>query len=514
MSRARGAFRLAVRRLLLGYALVAVAAALWPKGLPAGERRAARGAVPRRFGPAARPVAPRAGGAGRAGAPMSGTRGMFRLAFRVLLAGYALVALAAALWLKGDALAALAQEPLLAGYGIAVTAYLLSRFALSAAYRPAPPLGPGEPRPRVAVVVPALNEEASIGATLEAALGLRWPRELLRVVVVDDGSSDGTWERVAEVRARNPTLAAIRFPANRGKRAAMMAGLEVAGETDVVVFVDSDTQVAPDTLEHLLAPLVRDPRVAAVCGHAEVANGARGLLARMQEVRYFAAFRVFKAAESLFGMVTCASGCLSAYRRSHLAEVLPEWAAQRFLGRPATIGDDRALTTSLLRRRRVVYQSTATCRTQVPATLGRFLRQQLRWKKSWTRESARLAAFAWRRNPIASSAAYLSILLQLAGPAVALYALAWRPAVEGRDPWVYLLGLYAMALLYALWYGILRASPRWWAGIAFPVLYLVAMLWQTWWAILTCRRTAWGTRAAVPTASAEAAAAEPLEAAA
>jgi hyaluronan synthase len=514
MRRARAALRLAVRVLLAGYAVAAVAAALWPTVLSAGGRDRARGADTSRLGPAARGAAPPAGGARRAGTPLGGARGMFRLVFRVLLAGYAVVAVAAALWLKGDVLRALLDEPVIAAYGIAVTVYLLSRFVLSAIYRPAPPLRPDEPRPRVAVVVPALNEENSIEATLLAALSLRWPRELLRVVVVDDGSSDGTWDRVAGVRARHPSLVAVRFPANRGKRAAMIAGLEAAGGTDVAVFVDSDTRVAPDALEHLLAPLVRDPRVAAVCGHAEVANGRRGLLARMQEVRYFAAFRVFKAAESLFGMVTCASGCLSAYRWSHLAQVLPAWSAQRFLGRPATIGDDRALTTSLLRRWRVVYQSTAMCRTQVPGTLGRFLRQQLRWKKSWTRESVRLAAFAWRRNPLASSAAYLSILFQLAGPAVALYALAWRPAVEGRDPWVYLLGLYAMALLYALWYGILRASPRWWAGIAFPVLYLAVLLWQTWWAILTCRRTAWGTRAAVPTASAEAAAAEPLEAAA
>ncbi len=115
----------------------------------------------------------------------------------------------------------------------------------------------------------------------------------------------------------------------------------------------------------------RTGRVAAVTGQADVQNPGTNLLTRLQQVRYFAAFRVIKAAESRYGAVTCASGCFSAYRRSDLLHVLPEWENQRFLGQEATFGDDRALTNALLRRGlQVRYQSTAVSATLVPGPVA------------------------------------------------------------------------------------------------------------------------------------------------
>ena len=87
----------------------------------------------------------------------------------------------------------------------------------------------------------------------------------------------------------------------------------------------------------------------------------------MQAVRYFVAFRVCKAAESIFGAVTCCSGCFSAYRREAIAPVLERWENQRFLGRPATYGDDRSLTNFVLRKWKVTYDELARSRTIVPA---------------------------------------------------------------------------------------------------------------------------------------------------
>ena len=59
---------------------------------------------------------------------------------------------------------------------------------------------------------------------------------------------------------------------------------------------------------------------------------------------------------------------------------------------------------------------------------------------------------------------------------------------------MYLIGLYAMAVLYSLYYGFTRRKPYWWAGIAFVLLYATVLIWQTYWAIATARKTAWGTR--------------------
>ena len=406
------------------------------------------------------------------------------------IALYALALVGVVLVLKGAYLPAFLHDTLFAVYGLAVSIYLLSRFALSLTYRPSTATGE---LPSVAIVVPAMNEQSGIGPTIDAAFAVDYPAELLSVYVVDDGSTDGTWREICKAARRHPALHALRFSCNRGKRAAMAAGIR-ASDADVLCFVDSDSTLAPNALQEIVRPFA-DPRVAIVTGHADVLNRGENLLTRLQQVRYYVAFRVVKAAESVFGAVSCASGCFSAYRREPLLEVLEPWENQRFLGREATFGDDRALTNALLREWRVVYQSTATCETIVPATMRRFLVQQVRWKKSWTRESIAAARFFWRKHPAAAASQYSSILFQLVGPLIAFRALVWGPLTNGASPLMYLVGLYTMALIYSLYYAWQRRSPYWWAGIAFVVLYAGVLIWQTYWAILSSRRTQWGTRA-------------------
>ena len=120
----------------------------------------------------------------------------------------------------------------------------------------------------------------------------------------------------------------------------------------------------------------------------------------MQAVRYFVAFRVCKAAESIFGAVTCCSGCFSAYRREAIMPgARAAGSTRRFLGRPATYGDDRSLTNYVLRDWKVRYEARALSHTIVPAHFRLFLRQQLRWKRSWTRESLIVGALHLEEAP-------------------------------------------------------------------------------------------------------------------
>jgi len=415
---------------------------------------------------------------------------LFWSAWYGFLTVYAVGIVALVLLLKTVYFPAFWHNTALAVYGLVVTIYLLSRFVLSLAYRPATE---AVPLPTIAIVIPAMNEEGGIEVTVEAAFGVDYPPELLSVYVVDDGSTDETWDRVRRLSSRFPQMHALRFSCNRGKRAAMAAGIR-ASDADVICFVDSDSRLAPDALREIVKPLA-DPRVAIVTGHADVLNRGSNLLTRLQQVRYYVAFRVVKASESVFGCVSCASGCFSAYRRDRLLEILPGWETQRFLGREATFGDDRALTNALLRRFRVVYQSTAVCETVVPDTFRRFCTQQVRWKKSWTRESLIAASFFWRKNPFAAVAAYGSIVFPLIGPVICFRALIYRPLQSGSSPWMYAVGLYSMAVLYSLYYAWKRRSPYWWAGIAFVAIYATVLIWQTYWALLTARRTQWGTRA-------------------
>jgi hyaluronan synthase len=380
-------------------------------------------------------------------------------------------------------------------YSVCVASYILSRFLFSLLYRSKPDAGI---EPEIAIVMPCFNEQEAIAASLRSLLELRYPPEKLELIAVNDGSTDATLAEIERVAAQaNGRVRVIDFPENRGKRAAMAAGIR-ASSAEVVAFVDSDSVVEPDALRLLVQPLA-DPRVGAVCGHANVLNLRDTWLTRMQAVRYFVAFRVVKAAESVFNAVTCCSGCFSAYRREAILPRMDWWESQRFLGIESTFGDDRSLTNCVLRDWRIVYEKRAISHTIVPSTFRAFVTQQTRWKRSWTRESLQVAKFIWRKHPVAALFTYLSIVLPLIAPVAALHALVWGPLIHGGTlPLIYLAGLYALAMVYSLYYVIFQDeySLVWLYGVLFVFFYLAIMLWQTYYAIATCRTAAWGTRPA------------------
>ncbi len=209
---------------------------------------------------------------------------------------------------------------------------------------------------------------------------------------------------------------------------------------------------SPTRSTRLVQPLA-DPRVGAVCGHANVLNVRDTWITRMQAVRYFVAFRVVKAAESVFGAVTCCSGCFSAYRREAIMPRLEWWENQTFLGVESTFGDDRSLTNCVLRDWRILYEKRAVSHTIVPTTFRAFVKQQTRWKRSWTRESLLVAKFIWRKHPIAAFFTYMSIVLPLLAPVAALHSLVWGPLTHhGVLPLTYLAGIYALALVYSFYF--------------------------------------------------------------
>jgi hyaluronan synthase len=411
---------------------------------------------------------------------------------------YLLALLAAVVAYKGAFLDALGTDPLFAVYGLVVCAYLVSRFAFSLFYRPARPAGL---EPDVAIVVPAFNEQDGIADSLRSLLALDYPAHKLEIVAVNDGSTDATLDAMRALEGDRVRV--IDLGSNQGKRAAMAAGIR-ATEAAIVAFVDSDSVLEPDAVRVLVQGFASE-RVGAICGHAEVLNLRESWLTKMQAVRYFVAFRVVKGAESIFGAVTCCSGCFSAYRRAAILPHLDWWEHQTFLGLPSTFGDDRSLTNCVLRDWKVRYESRAVSHTAVPARIGQFMTQQLRWKRSWTRESLIVGRFIWRKHPLAALATYTGIVLPLIAPLIAVRTAVVLPLLHGGGlPLVYLGGIYAMALAYGLYYVATR--PRydglWVFGIAFCVFYLCFMLWQTYWAILTARTTTWGTRPATAGADA------------
>jgi hyaluronan synthase len=374
-------------------------------------------------------------------------------------------------------------------YSLTVGFYLVSRFVFAAFYRPPKKQ---DVLPTVTIVIPAFNEEISIEHTLAKAMEVAYPKENIQIIAVNDGSADGTLETIKRVKEKYPDLIIVDFEENRGKRQALAAGARMA-TGDIVVFVDSDSLLDHSAISNIVDGFA-DPKVAAVTGHCDVANAWTNLLTKMQAVRYFIGFRVLKAAESIFDSVTCLSGPLAAYRRSLLMEKLDVWITQTYLGKPATFGDDRSLTNYLLKKHKIIYDSRARTSTIVPDKYRQFFKQQMRWKRSWFRESVRASAFMWRKQPLMSISYYLGFILPILGPAIVFRAMIYVPLMRSGSPLHYMMGIFLMSILMSTSYLLVKRSRLWIYGTPFCFFYMFILVWQLPWAILTFWRTTWGTR--------------------
>jgi hyaluronan synthase len=376
-------------------------------------------------------------------------------------------------------------------YSLLVGFYLISRFIFAGLYRPPKPISP-DVLPKVTIVVPVFNEEQDIERTLVHAMEVAYPADKLQVIAVDDGSTDGTVAAMRQVQARYPELIVVEFGENQGKRLALAAGVNLA-TGDIIVFTDSDSFLHPQAIRYLVEGFA-DPEVAAVCGTCEVENKWSNLLCKMQAVRYFLSFRLMKAAESLFHSVTCLSGPLSAYRHEVLMQHLHDWINQSYWGIPATFGDDRSLTTTLLRHHKIIYDTRAVTSTVVPEHYRQFMRQQMRWKRSWIRESLRASGFMWRKPPFMALSFYLGLILPILGPAIVFRAMIYVPLFHLGSPLMYLFGILLMSMMMSLTYLYIKRSNLWIYGIPFCFLYMFVVIWQLPWAMATYMVSSWSTR--------------------
>ena len=404
----------------------------------------------------------------------------------VLLAG----AIATTLFLKYENYQFFWYDAPLFFYSILVGGYLVSRFVFAAFYRNPPPFAETPP---VTLLVPAFNEEKQIERTIRQVMNLEYPADKLQVIVIDDGSTDGTPAAIARARALYPEVESIRFSPGRGKRHALATGVQRATGA-FIVFIDSDSFLEPDAVRRLLDHFA-DPEVAAVTGHCDVENVWANALTKMQAVRYYVAFRVMKAAESIFDSITCLSGPLACYRRERLLDVIDAWENQTFLGQPATYGDDRSLTNMLLRRgHKVRYAEKALCTTVVPEDHRTFLRQQMRWKRSWFRESLVACAFMWKKQPFMALSFYLGFLLPLVAPVIVVRSLVLVPLLQSVWPLNYVAGVFVMSAMVSSVYLLAKRSRLWIYGVVFCFYYMFILVWQLPIAVLTFAHTSWGTR--------------------
>jgi len=384
-------------------------------------------------------------------------------------------------------------------YIVLTGTYLLSRFFIVYFYEDDHRHGKWKDSdyPTVSFVIAGKDEGDSIFDTISAIMASDYPA-WFECLAVDDGSTDTTLSEMRRAALRFGKISGgvrvISFPVNRGKREGMAEGV-LGAKGEIIVFVDSDSFLAPDATKLIVEHFLANPKVGAVSGNTGVANPTTNMLTRMQSARYSVSFDIFKACESVFGVVTCCPGCFSAYRRSALLEILQAWRTKTFLGTPSTFGDDRSLTNYiLLKKWDVVYCREAKATTIVPDTYKKYLKQQVRWKKSWIREGITPAKFIWRRNPIASSSFYTNLLIPIFSPLIAINALFIQPVFFMHMPVVFLTGIIALSVLLGLFNFIQTNSRYWFYVVIFSLFYVVVHLWQMPYALFHLKNTSWGTR--------------------
>ncbi|NED74151.1 glycosyltransferase [Streptomyces sp. SID9944] len=222
--------------------------------------------------------------------------------------------------------------------------------------------GPPVTRP-VSVIVPAYNEKECIASTLRSLAASTHPIE---IIVVDDGSTDGTAE-IAESLGL-PNVRVLRQQ-NAGKPAALNNGVRDARH-DIVVMMDGDTVFEPDTVRQLVQPFA-DPRVGAVAGNAKVGN-RNTVIGAWQHIEYVMGFNLDRRMYDLLGCMPTIPGAIGAFRRDAVLQVggMSE----------DTLAEDTDITIALHRAGwRVVYQEHARAWTEAPGSLGQLWSQRYRW---------------------------------------------------------------------------------------------------------------------------------------
>ena len=226
---------------------------------------------------------------------------------------------------------------------------------------------PAHGLPAYSVVVPVLNEERTIAATIRS---LEEQSQLpQRIILVDDGSTDGTARVCQKFESENPRIHFASMGTRSGKSAALNRGLGLV-KTEAVVFVDADTTFDRQAMRELLRPLL-DPRVDAVGGVLRVRNRNENLLTEVQALEYGISITLSRQAKSRLGILPIISGAFGAFRTS---------AVRSVGGHDPGPGNDSDLTIDIREHGgRIAFAHQAICHTDAPTGLGQLTRQRRRW---------------------------------------------------------------------------------------------------------------------------------------
>lgn len=268
--------------------------------------------------------------------------------------------------------------------------------------------------PKINLLIAAYNEAENIAETFRGIAGQDYPGEL-EIIVVDDGSTDGTVDILRSLGLAN--LKVIQAH-HGGKANALNEGLNHITQ-DIVVCIDADTFLHPQALRRIVARFMTDPAdTAAIAGCVLVKNSRSTFMTRLQEWDYFTGIASAKRQQSLYQGTLVAQGAFSAFR-SNVVKGHKGW--------PAVIGEDIVLTWSLIKSGwRIGFEPTAIGFTTAPETMHGFYRQRKRWARGMIEGLKQHGQLVWSNSRLSSFFVGLDFII----PFIDLfYAFVFLPGV-------------------------------------------------------------------------------------
>ncbi|XP_053743383.1 hyaluronan synthase 1 [Synchiropus splendidus] len=277
-----------------------------------------------------------------------------------------------------------------------------------------------------------------------------------------------------------------------GKREVMYTAFKALGSSvDYIQVCDSDTKLDPLATVELCKVLESNSKYGAVGGDVMILNLKDSYVSFMSSLRYWMAFNIERSCQSFFNCVSCISGPLGLYRNDLLQQFLESWYNQKFLGSHCTFGDDRHLTNRMLSMGYATkYTARSKCYTETPAQFLRWLNQQTRWTKSYFREWLYNAMW-WHKHHLWMT--YESIVSGVFPFFVTatIIQLFWTGTLWDIL-WV-LCCIQLIGLLKAAYACILRQNVVMVFMSLYSALYMTSLLPAKYFAILTMTKSSWGT---------------------
>uniref|UniRef100_A0A673XKS5 Hyaluronan synthase 1 n=1 Tax=Salmo trutta TaxID=8032 RepID=A0A673XKS5_SALTR len=277
-----------------------------------------------------------------------------------------------------------------------------------------------------------------------------------------------------------------------GKREVMYTAFKALGlSVDYIQVCDSDTKLDPLATVELCKVLESNQKYGAVGGDVMILNLKESYISFMSSLRYWMAFNIERSCQSFFNCVSCISGPLGLYRNDLLQQFLESWYNQKFLGTHCTFGDDRHLTNRMLSMGYATkYTARSKCYTETPGQFLRWLNQQTRWTKSYFREWLYNAMW-WHKHHLWMT--YESIVSGVFPFFVTatIIQLFWTRTLWDIL-WV-LCCIQLIGLIKAAYACILRRDLVMVFMSLYSALYMTSLLPAKYFAIITMNKSSWGT---------------------